>query len=60
MKRIIAIAIAVLLSTVLISCGKKGPPTLKEPGRPERMETPPQKPPDDLSPYNEDTGFWKE
>ncbi|WP_420263883.1 hypothetical protein [Candidatus Magnetominusculus dajiuhuensis] len=55
MKKIIIIAIAALLSFVLISCGHKGPPTLKETSGAEKKEAPPQKPQGELSPYEEDT-----
>ncbi|MBF0554690.1 MAG: hypothetical protein HQK96_09085 [Nitrospirae bacterium] len=60
MKRIIAIIIAALLSSfVLISCGHKGPPTLKETSGTEKKEAPPQKPQGELSPYEEDTSRMK-
>lgn len=55
MKRIAAIIISAMLSFVLVSCGHKAPPTLKEQGRSDKKETPPQKPPEELSPYSEDT-----
>ncbi|KWT88348.1 hypothetical protein [Candidatus Magnetominusculus xianensis] len=56
MKRIAAIIAAVMLLSspfVLVSCGHKAPPKLKEQGR--QKEAPPQKPPEELSPYSEDT-----
>ncbi|MBF0516939.1 MAG: hypothetical protein HQK97_07460 [Nitrospirae bacterium] len=55
MRRIIAVVAAAMLTFVLVSCGHKGPPTLKEQGQHERKETPPQKPLEELSPYSEDT-----
>ncbi|MBF0486807.1 MAG: hypothetical protein HQK98_01475 [Nitrospirae bacterium] len=59
MKRIIAVVIAALLSFVLISCGHKGPPTLKETSGAEKKEAPPQKPQGELSPYDEDSSRFQ-
>lgn len=59
MKRVIAVIIAAMLSFVSISCGHKGPPTLKETGTTEKREAPPQRPPDELNPYSEDTSHLR-
>ncbi|MCG6550710.1 MAG: hypothetical protein L7F77_00170 [Candidatus Magnetominusculus sp. LBB02] len=56
MKRIIAAAIAAAaLAFILISCGHKTAPTLKDADGVQKKEAQPQRPPDEFNPYSENT-----